>query len=280
MCLIITSKNGKEISKEYLESGYDSNHHGAGIAYVKDGKLIVKKGFFKFDDFYEAYKECIGNPHLIHQRWATAGLKDEENCHPFIFAEENEIKNGVETGEKFPVACLVHNGVLTSWSHKIKDKSDTFAFTEMILKPLTNDVQGKFWWKNSGLQWLLSSAICSNKFAILDSEGNIEIFNEDLGEYIDEEKTIWASNSMWKTKKVRTVPNYAQTQSYTRFMGYESDYMAGGNTQTQPDQTQSTVLTKEKTSTSSKITIDKWKEVSEEELAEIDAYLDELNSVN
>lgn len=260
MCLIISSVTGKEIQKEHLEAGWDSNHHGSGFSYAKDGKLFMEKGFFIFDKFYEAYQKCIGNPHFIHFRWATAGLKDEENCHPFVISENLH---------------FCHNGVLSGWSHKIKEKSDTYAFNEEILKGIANDTKGKDWHRNSGLKWLIESAISSNKFAMIDSTGHIEIFNEDLGEYIDEEKTLWASNSMWKTKKVRNTANSSTAQDYARFMGgYESDYLNRHN------QSASGATTLPAKTSSTSTTIEAWNNVSPEELAEIDAYLDELNAVN
>lgn len=188
MCLIISSQS-KEIKKEFLQNGFDSHPHGGGFSYCKDGQLFLEKGFFDFDEYYAAYQKVIGFPIICHQRFKTSGLQDQENCHPFIISEK---------------VHFCHNGVITGFSTKIKDKSDTFAFCENILKPISDDNKNKKWWKNKGFKWFIENAIGKgNKLAFLDNTGKIEIYNEAAGEWVDDEKTIWASNNSYKFVKIR-----------------------------------------------------------------------------
>lgn len=272
MCVILTSAKGQLINREYLETSMKSNGHGAGFSYCKDGKLFLEKGFFKFEEFYEAYKKVEGYNHIFHARFRTHGETDKDNCHPFIINENLH---------------MAHNGVLHGYNTN-PNMSDTFNFCEDRLKPLTKDTEGKKWWKNSGFKWLIESVIGSgNKFAMLDSSGDITVFNEHLGEWVDDEKTIWASNNSYKVLKTRNDPR-VNTNNY--FSRYESDHTFYAPKK----QHQSTLFLEDKTkksplqredfgkSETSKIVNNEVNlfDISEEELKEVDDYLDTLNSVS
>ena len=194
MCLILLSKTGKCLDKNHLETGWSSNYHGASFAYIKDKKLLMEKGFFKFDEFYNAYLEkCPGNIHVIHERFASIGLQNKENCHPFVYDGDEENPRGV----------LFHNGFLGQNYGNIKDMSDTYSFVQQRIIPFTQKLKDKKWWTNPGFKWFFQEAIgTSNKIVFIDNSGHIEIYNEKLGEWI-EKGEIWASNTMYKIKKTR-----------------------------------------------------------------------------
>src|SRR5574343_55263 len=130
MCLILSSLKGEALDKQHLENGYESNPHSAGIMSLKDGVINIDKGSFNFAKFYEAYQKHIGLPHVVHFRFKTSGKIDVDNCHPFVVSTDDN---------KNPILGMAHNGVLTGFSYKINDKSDTYAFIEQILKPFTKD---------------------------------------------------------------------------------------------------------------------------------------------
>lgn len=278
MCLIMCSFAGKELSKDHLETSFRGNPHGSGIAGTKDGKILTEKGFFKFEEFYEVYKKYIGMPHIIHHRWKTHGETDKDNCHPFIISETKD-----ENDNLFPTLVLFHNGVLHGYNSNV-NMSDTFNFCEDRLKPLTKDTEGKKWWKNTGFKWLIESVIGNgNKFSLLDSDGEITIFNEHLGEWVDEEKTIWASNNSYKVLKARNDPRHSSNY----FSRYESDYQfyGGGNRQSSQSRSQSTLFLEDKTKKSVVVTPAETKshqanlfDISEDELKEVDDYLETLNN--
>ena len=54
MCIAINSPKGTTPKKESLRESFESNPHGAGFAFVDDGKIIIKKGFMSFDKFFKA----------------------------------------------------------------------------------------------------------------------------------------------------------------------------------------------------------------------------------
>ena len=278
MCLIMCSFAGKEISKDHLETSFLGNPHGSGIAGAKDGKILTEKGFFKFEEFYEVYKKYIGMPHIIHHRWKTHGETDKDNCHPFIISEKTDEKNN-----SFPTLVLFHNGVIHGYNTNPK-MSDTFNFCEDRLKPLTIDTNGVKWWKNTGFKWLIESVIGNgNKFSLLDSDGEITIFNQGLGEWADEEETIWASNNSYKVLKARNDPRVAGNH----FLRYESDSGYYGRPTQQPHN--STLFLEDKTKKSllkETIIPEKNKndinlfDISDEELREVDDYLQTLNATD
>lgn len=267
MCLLISNPLGKPIEKEQLQTAWSGNSHGGGFAYVKQNTLIIEKGFFVFEEFYEAYTKTMDCPSICHMRWATSGEKNKENCHPFVVSvdENNEVN-----------LAMAHNGVVHAFSYKTKDMSDTFSFTKEILTPLAEDSKDLNWFKNPGLKYLIENAIGSgNKLALIDNTGHIEIFNQDSGEWLNEEYKIWASNGSYHTPKQRVSSGYsAAGTGYTQqaWGGYESDYWKNLDNTAQLETGIST-----QNSNLNPVNIF---EIEQEELDEIDDYLDELNNAN
>jgi glutamine amidotransferase len=177
MCIAIYKPADKTISEEILKECYRSNSDGAGFMYVQNKSLYVEKGFFTFDDFYEAYKYHENKQVVLHFRIKTHGPVVAENCHPF------NINKGL---------AFVHNGIISGFgSH---DYSDTRAFNNEILKPLVSK------WGNlsifqPAIKSLLESRIGYSKLIFLDRHGNVNIFNESKGAWDD---GIWYSNNSYK----------------------------------------------------------------------------------
>jgi hypothetical protein len=85
MCVIAVSLKGKKLDEERLRKMWNSNSHGAGIAYVDKEKnlVIVKKGLMTFEDFLNEYKEVPeGVVHAVHFRLASAGGRTPQMTHP------------------------------------------------------------------------------------------------------------------------------------------------------------------------------------------------------
>lgn len=172
-CIAIWKPKGVQIARKYLENCFINNKEGAGFAYVKEGKIIMEKGFFDFDKFYEAYKGLQKYAALIHFRIATHGNVDEENCHPFLMNDGQY--------------ALVHNGVMPSSLHSgKKEESDSRQFAELIT-PLLAMVP----WRNEQFSNVVEEAIGYNKVAIMRNDGKVWILNEKKGEW---HKGAWFSN--------------------------------------------------------------------------------------
>lgn len=127
MCIAIVQPAGCKIKEDHLRNSFEGNSDGAGFAYVKEGKVVVEKGFMTlhpFLDRYEEIHETFGKeaPVLAHCRIATAGKISKDNCHPF------RIKGG----------AMIHNGHL--WNTEYDgEKSDTREFAEIFYNILDYD---------------------------------------------------------------------------------------------------------------------------------------------
>ena len=181
MCIAIYKPQGKTISKETLKRCYDINPDGAGFMFAEDKELHIKKGFFNFNKFYEAYKPHQDKKCVIHFRIKTHGKIDETNCHPFKINKS---------------LAFVHNGIISGFGDDIF--SDTIGFNEQVLKKLVNK------WGNLALFQdpvvdLIESRIGYSKLIMLDRHNNHKIFNEKKGEWSD---GVWYSNTGYKPAPV------------------------------------------------------------------------------
>lgn len=178
MCIAIVKPKNTNISDEYLINCFENNPDGAGIAYTVDKKLYIVKGIFDVNVFIKAVREAekiADNTILIHCRIGTSGLKDKNNCHPFV-VNDNTV--------------MIHNGILDIDVPKDSKISDTQIFVNEILKNMDN----KFI-HNKGNKRLLEYAIGkNNKFAFLDNKGQFVIINEEQGSWED---GIWYSNDSY-----------------------------------------------------------------------------------
>ena len=273
MCLLIANPLGAEISREHLDNAWQSNPHGGGFAYFKDGKLILDKGYFDFEEFYESYQKTLGFASILHVRWATSGLKNKDNCHPFVVSE-NEMENDRKEIEKEPTLILAHNGVISAFSHKTKDMSDTYSFIKEILTPMSADCEDK-WYRNSSIKTRIENVIGGgNKLAAIDNEGEITIFNQDSGEWLDEDAQIWASNGSYHTIKQRP----SEKHNAYGGQGYKHQTPNHNSTRDAWDyQDIKPTIVKDKESSSSS-DFNPLTDIPPEELPEVDAYLDILNN--
>jgi hypothetical protein len=278
MCVLFASIKGKLPTKEQLETAFFGNYDGCGFSYAKDSKLFTEKGFFKFDEFYEAYQKCNGLPNICHLRWSSIGLKNKENCHPF------EILDG-ENNNKTQLV-VAHNGTI-SMHDENNGNSDTLTFVRKRLIPLSEKLQNtnKKWWTNPGFKWFFQEAIgTGNKLVFLDNSGHIEIYNEKLGEWIEKDE-IWASNTMYKIKKVRADnKNYAswgdESEEFSRYLAFkdqEDKKQLLKLKNHEGNKSNVVVLPDQKIKTEDKDVNENIWNVSDEELEEIDQYLAELN---
>ena len=188
MCIIATKPQETNIPKEVLRVCFDNNSDGCGFMFSNNGMLHLRKGFFNFDKFWNAYSEAMinyNNPTtIIHFRITTHGATDYSNCHPFLINKE---------------IGFAHNGVI-SFVDDDKQKSDTSMFNDTILKNLP-----KNWINNSSIFRLIEESIGSSKLAFLTNDGDYLIANEELGHWKD---GIWYSNDSFKACKWTNSYNY------------------------------------------------------------------------
>jgi predicted glutamine amidotransferase len=192
MCIIIDlpslSKIKKEITEDVLKFSWESNKDGSGYSYVnlKEKKIVIEKGFFKFKKFYGKFAEDReknkDSVFIVHFRNNTYGENKTSNCHPFYLDGGN--------------AALAHNGTifnLTKDLYKNKGKSDSKMFVEFLNRLPSN------WYYNKGYQKLIAEYLgISNKISIITLKNETLIWNKNKG-FIEDD--IWFSSDYYKNKR-------------------------------------------------------------------------------
>ncbi len=169
MCLAIAKPAGKFIPVDYLEEGFKSNPHGAGIAYAKHGRLTIEKGFFTIGELLATWKEVEHLDALIHFRWATTARIDTKNCHPWKVSNRT---------------AMIHNGILPFRS--TDSISDTGCFVIDEIRPNLGRLN------DDAYRAMLGEMIgAGNKLAFINHRGTFKFVNEAQGHWED---GIWYSN--------------------------------------------------------------------------------------
>lgn len=181
MCIAIAKPAGLVITKEILQQCFHCNPDGAGFCVEIDGKLVINKGYFTFEDFYTAFLPYKNLKALIHFRIRTHGEVDEVNCHPFFITED---------------IAFIHNGIISDVPYH-KDKSDTRIFKEQYLQPIVANY-GEEALTSPIISRLIEKFIGGSKFVFMvkDQEEFI-LYNKNMGNFSKE--GIWFSNMSWQT---------------------------------------------------------------------------------
>jgi predicted glutamine amidotransferase len=182
MCLAIYKPADTAADWKCYENGFDRNDHSWGFAAVQDGKLVVKHGVGKFDEFRHAFEPYAGCQAVIHFRWATHGSRTIANCHPFLVARD---------------LAVIHNGVVNIKCNVHSDRSDTWHFNELILKPMHKRDPDFF--TRPEMIFTQEQAHGSNKFCFLRADGTYSIWSEGAGEWVSDGH--WYSNSDYESSR-------------------------------------------------------------------------------
>ena len=183
MCIIVVKPSSVVVSRSILENCFANNPDGAGYMFANEGKVLIKKGFFDFEEFYESLEKTrrvIGDtaPVVFHFRISTGGMIDKTNSHPHRIATD---------------LAFVHNGIL--WNvRKTSKVSDTIQYRDGYLSGMIGDDL-----KKHGLFNLIASHIgLGNKFVFLNGRGEYVICNERSGVWDGE---LWFSNTTYAAKE-------------------------------------------------------------------------------
>lgn len=180
MCLIfIKPKNAQNyLTYERFSNALTNNPHAVGIVY-RDADGINIERFVKPENFKEEIWNIIKDKeeYAIHFRYATHGILNLTNTHPFV------VTKGL---------CMMHNGVMSEFGDLNKDWSDTKNFVEYFLKPYVEE-EGIGVIKEESFKKDLEKVIGSgNKLLFIDSDFNFTIVNEQAGTWKD---GCWLSNT-------------------------------------------------------------------------------------
>lgn len=110
MCLLVVCDTRK-MSAQEIENAWDSNDHGAGIAYVRGKSVRVRKGIMRLEDLQALYDAVEVLPHVVHFRVATSGGVSPKMTHPFVC----EVPPRLDTEYETQKPVLFQNGVMSCW---------------------------------------------------------------------------------------------------------------------------------------------------------------------
>jgi glutamine amidotransferase len=194
MCLAIYKPAETPVDWKSYENGFDSNDHSWGFAAVQDGKLVVKHGVGKFDEFrhaLEPYAQCQA---VIHFRWATHGSRTVANCHPFLVSRD---------------LAVIHNGIISIKCNVHSDRSDTWHFNELVLKPMHKHDPDFF--TRPEMIYTQEQAHRGNKLCFLRADGEYAIWNEEDGHWTNDGH--WYSNTDYESSRYARWYDYGRSGS-------------------------------------------------------------------
>ena len=190
MCLLVVCNPNSTPSKDELTTGACKNPHGFGFAIdtgsgiISERSMSAKKSIARFLELREQYPNGYA---MWHARYATHGVKNELNCHPFKVAGEHD-------------TYLAHNGVLDILIPKDDKRSDTRILAEELL-PRLGGVSAL---DDDYVYDLLSAWSRGSKVAVMTNDPSaqykIYIINESAGSWDD--KGIWWSNTSYKSTPI------------------------------------------------------------------------------
>ena len=202
MCLLVVCNPNSTPSKDDLKMGACSNPHGFGFAIdtgdgiISERSMSAKKSIARFLELREQYPNGYA---MWHARYATHGVKNELNCHPFKVAGEHD-------------TYLAHNGVLDIHIPKDDRRSDTRIMAEELL-PRLGGVSAL---DDNYVYDMISSWASGSKVVVMTNDPSaqykIYIINESAGSWDD--KGIWWSNTSYKP-----IVSTPRTESYSHTYG-------------------------------------------------------------
>ena len=189
MCLIVSRPADATFPIDQLEVAHFSNPHGVGFMWPGRTRLQVEKiaaptNFKQVNNLYESVlKRSAGKPLAIHFRWATHGLKDMENTHPYKILDKK--KSGMDL-------YMMHNGIIPRVSGNNDVHSDTWHYIQSHLVDVLTDYPDLIWaeWFQNEVGFAIGAG---NKLLFMDNEGRQAFVNYKQG-HLAEDTGCWLSN--------------------------------------------------------------------------------------
>lgn len=229
MCVIVYKEQGQEFpSRQVLNTCFDNNPDGCGYMYAYKGNVYIKKGFMRFNDFWQSLKDtralCGDNlAYIMHFRISTQGGVRKDCCHPYPLSNKMDDLRQLRFKSEIGIA---HNGII-SLTSTYYNKTITYNDTmEFITDYLSLIIKRKDYYKDKDTL-LLIERLCGSRLAILDNKGHCEL----IGNGWIKDNGVWYSNKSYIERKY-TTPNTSTniSTSTTKFYAwddwqYEDDYV-------------------------------------------------------
>lgn len=210
MCLLLVCEPNAIPNKKDLQQAACTNPHGFGYAIITPDGIVTGKGMSAkkvINKFLAVRKQYPTGYAMFHARYATHGVKNEDNCHPFKVPSN-------------PDTYLAHNGILDVQISAHDRRSDTRVFAEDILP----NMGGVTALDDDNIYKMVSKWAGGSKIAIftLDykAQSSVYIINEDLGHW--DNNGIWWSNYTYLDDK-----KYYSTIAKSDVIPYVNEYDTG-----------------------------------------------------
>lgn len=142
MCVIIVKEQGITIPEDKIASACTVNSDGWGlVAIPKDKKPLIyfpssldEKTKNNPEEVNHYLKMHTDDKVLLHLRFRTRGTVSLENAHPFL--------SYVDVKDDSKKIFFCHNGTFSTFDKLTDqpDKSDSYAFNELLIKPLLKKI--------------------------------------------------------------------------------------------------------------------------------------------
>lgn len=188
MCMLCVVDPGIIPSREKLENSALNNPHGYGFAIiVPEENRIIRERTMNADEsinrFLKLREQYTTGYAMWHARYATHGVQNVLNCHPFIVGKDER-------------TYLAHNGVLDINIPDKDTRSDTRIFAEELL-PAIGGVKSL---DNDHVWSMLHDYAGGSKICILtvdpEAEHQCYVINARLGKK-DKDGTWWSNDSCY-----------------------------------------------------------------------------------
>ena len=207
MCLLIAKdKKMRCPSEKELYQAFKTNPHGAGFAYVDNGKVIIDKGYMNWDDFIREYKtickkynnfkdKCL----MVHLRIGTSGGNTPGNTHPYMVT--TNIKQMQKLDNKCDLAVAM-NGVAYDYLPEGHGYNDTMEFIKSYMTNIQK-LDKKFYARRYFREQI--NGLTNSKWAFLDKNDNIYT----CGKFINRNNLLFSNeNHVPYDEKIEKYDNY------------------------------------------------------------------------
>ena len=214
MCVIICG-NPNNITEEHLRNSFSKNPHGFGLMYLKDKEIkSVKFLPRKFKEVLKCFNKhkTKTNQIALHFRFATQGLTNNFNAHPFVIMNKKE-------GDNYSCS-LMHNSPLIPSPLLSENYSDTYYFSKYILRPILKN-KPELITNQSFINCLskIVNAETDTKVLLLNTKNNSFIF---LGKFEQYENLTVSNTYSLKTSYLVNDYSYLDNKDYN-FKSYSSE---------------------------------------------------------
>ena len=192
MCIIIAKDKKSRLPKEEeLRRAFDWNSDGAGFMYVDNGKVIIDKGYMKYNSFLKRYKSLLEKYNnfknkslVIHCRIGTSGKNTKGNTHPYPITDNVSL---LRTKKLIQDIGIVHNGIIRGYG-TATGLNDTQEFISKYIYPIYK--HWKDFYKNEDIMYGIGE-ITGSKWTILDNKDNLYF----IGDFIEDGGLKFSNNT-------------------------------------------------------------------------------------